>query len=347
MDNADLSPRAERRKARSRTAAGGWPPSTGSGQALDKLGVTSVEFAALAAAVDDERVRLGSSGPRVRAEARRLVLEEIWCSARLAGSGLELDEVVALVERGIAAGERRLEDYVLVADYAAAAQFAAEAALPGRKQSYLRLEEVVQLHALAARREPAAHPGAWRSTTVAAFPSGMVAPPAWLVPRQMNAFVERVASGPPPQTHPLLWVADAHERFSRIHPFAKANGRVARLLANLLLRRVELPPFAVRGRTAERYLAALRRADSRDPWPLATVLARAVLASLRRLVAASEGPAELLPLAAFAAGAARARLYKAAQRGRLRSVRRGGQLLTSAPWIAEYEASRVSRRSAR
>ena len=285
--------------------------------------------------------------PRDHGYAPRLVLEEIWCSARLAGSGLELEEVVALVERGVAAGERRLEDYVLAADYAAAAQFVGEAPLPGRKQSHLRLEEIVQLHALAARREPAAHPGAWRTTTVAPFPSGMVPPPAWLVPRQMNAFVERVASGPPPQTHSLLWVADAHERFSRIHPFAKANGRVARLLVNLLLRRVELPPFAVRGRAAERYLAALRRADSRDPWPLATAIARAVLASLRRLVAASDPAGDLHPLAAFAAGAARARLYKAAQRGRLRSVRRGGALLTSAPWIAEYEASRVSRRSAR
>jgi Fic family protein len=307
-----------------------------------------VGFSALAAVVDDERSRLGSAGgPRSRDEVRRLALEEVWCSARLAGAGLELAEVAAIVERGVAIGERRLEEYVLVADYAAAARFAAEAPFPGRRQSHLRLEEVVQLHALAARREPAAHPGAWRSTTVAPFPSGMVAPPAWLVPRQMSAFVERVASGPPPQTHSLRWVADAHERFSRIHPFAKGNGRVGRLLTNLLLRRVELPLFAVRGRAAERYLAALRRADSRDPWPLATALARAVLASLSRLVAASEGPGELRPLATFAGGAARARLYKAAQRGRLRSVRRGGQLLTSAAWIADYEASRDSRRNAR
>ena len=84
-------------------------------------------FAGLTAAVDDERRRLGPGGPRVRAETRRLALEEIWCSARLAGARFGYDEAVALVERGIAVGERRLEEYILAADYAAAARYAAGA----------------------------------------------------------------------------------------------------------------------------------------------------------------------------------------------------------------------------
>jgi len=303
-------------------------------------------FARVAAAVDQERGGLRSTGTGQSPVARALALEEIWCSSLLAGAKLTPDEVAALVEGGIALGGRRLEEYVLVADYAAAAAFVAGAPLPGRRQNHLRLEEIVQLHVLATRREPEAHPGAWRSLTVAAFPSGMVPPPAWLVPRETSAFVERVGLGPPPNVHPLLWVADAHERFSRIQPFARGNGRVARLLTNLVLRRVGLPPFAVRGRAAERYLAALRRADSHDPWPLATALARAVLRNVRRLVAANEADADLRSLASFARGAARARLYKAAQRGRLRSVRSGGALLTSAMWIEDYEASHAGRRSA-
>lgn len=303
-------------------------------------------FATVAAAVDQERGRLRPPAARQSVTARALALEEIWCSCRLAGAGLTLDEVAALVERGIVLGGRRLEEYVLVADYAGAAAFVGAAPLPGRRQTYLRLEELVQLHATATGREPEAHPGAWRTLTVAAFPSGMVPPPAWLVPRETGAFVERVGLGPPPDVHPLLWVADAHERFSRIQPFARGNGRVARLLTNLLLRRVGLPPFAVRGRAAERYLVALRRADSHDPWPLATALARAVLGSVRRLIAANDADSDLRSLASFAGGATRARLYKAAQRGRLRSVRSGGALLTSAAWIADYEASQTGRRNA-
>ena len=212
-----------------------------------------------------------------------------------------------------------------------------------RRRSFLRLEEIVTLHSLAARREPEALPGTWRQTTAPAFASGSVPPPAWLVPRDMAAFAERVGVGPQGGRHPIAWVAETHERFARIRPFTKANGRVNRLLSNLLLRRVGLPPFAARGRTAERYLAALKRADSRDPWPLAIVFARAVLESLLRLTAANGGDTDLRPLAAFASGAERAALYKASQRGRLRTVRRGGALLTSTAWIAEYEGSRSSR----
>lgn len=314
-------------------------------------------FLRIGAAVDEEASLLraaagrvvpkhpGQNGPGsgpggVEGEYRRLLLEEIWASAVLAGSTLDLDETATLVERGIATGEHRLDTYVLVADYAAAARFVAEAPPPGRKRTYLRVEEIVTLQALATRREPQAQPGAWRTTTAPPLLSGVVPPPAWQISREVAAFVERYSLGPGPQTHPLAWVAGAHQRFARIHPFAKGNGRAVRLLTNLLLARLDLPPFAVRGRVADRYLAALRRADSRDPWPLAAAFAGAVLRSLRRLVAASEPNPELRSVARFATGAARAALYKAAQRGRLRTVRRGGTLCTTAAWIAEYEASR-------
>jgi Fic family protein len=306
-------------------------------------------FLRLAAAVNEESTFLSAAGrsPGLDAELRKLGLEEIWASTLIAGSTLSFEETTTLVERGVATGDHTLEYYVLVSDYAAAARFVSAAPPPGRRNVFLRLEEIVTLHALAARREPEAHPGAWRTTTARALPSGVVPPPAWLVPRELSAFVEREALGPGAQTEPLAWVAGAHQRFARIHPFERANGRVVRLLTNLLLARLGLPPFAVRGRAAARYLAALRRADSRDPWPLAATFAGAVLSSLRRLVAAGESNAELRSVAEFATGPRRAALYKAAQRGRLRTVRRAGTLYTSGPWIAEYEASRGARRRPR
>jgi hypothetical protein len=300
-------------------------------------------FEALTAAVDTERARFASLRSRAAVETATLLVEEIWSSTLLAGSRLGLAEVGALVNRGVAAGEFPLDDYVIVADYAAAIRYVAAAPLPGPHRSFLRLDEIVALHGLVAHREPAALPGEWRRTTATPFPSGVVPTPAWLVPRDMAAFAERTALGPQGGQHPIAWVAEIHERFARIHPFTKANGRVDRLLANLLLRRVGLPPFAVRGRAAERYLAALKSADSRDPWPLAVVFARALLESLTRLTAIAEPGDELRPLATFASGPERAALYKASQRGRLRTVRRGGALLTSAGWIAEYEGSRLQR----
>jgi Fic family protein len=137
---------------------------------------------------------------------------------------------------------------------------------------------------------------------------------------------------------PVLFVARAHEAFTRIHPFTVGNGRVARLLANLMLRRLGLAPFIVGPSDVARYRKALFRADSGDIWPLATAIGRSVLASLTRLEAAAK-PSELRALSSFARGAAREALYKAFQRDRLRAIRRGRALFTTRQWIDEYRNS--------
>ncbi|MBD5605887.1 MAG: Fic family protein, partial [Candidatus Eremiobacteraeota bacterium] len=147
-----------------------------------------------------------------------------------------------------------------------------------------------------------------------------------------------VSTGPAAGTHRIAWAADAHARFTRIHPFQTANGRAARLITNLLLRRAGLPSLVVRRADVARYGAALRDADSRDVWPLALFIGRSVLEGTARLLAEREDDDDLRAVSTFAEGARRAALYKAAQRGRLRTVRRAGQLLTRAAWIAEYDA---------
>lgn len=301
-------------------------------------------FAAIAEAVEFERLRVAAlGGGPIAAQTATLAAEEIRSSIGLAGVALRPVELRELLERGNAIGGRPLAWYVIAADYADAARYVARSAGVGPRQTYLRLGEIVELHARATRRTPDAHPGAWRTVTFAAFPSGMVPPPAWIVPRDIATYADRIALGPPDRESALRWLAEAHERFERIHPFTAGNGRVGRLVLNLLLRRCGYPPFVVRDRDAVAYASALRRADTRDPWPLATLLARSVLASLTRLWASDHGDAELAELSTFADGADREALYKAAQRGRLRIVRRSGAILTTRAWIDAYRASRFAR----
>jgi hypothetical protein len=162
----------------------------------------------------------------------------------------------------------------------------------------------------------------------------------------MARFVQVFAAGPGSEA-PIVWTARALERFDRIRPFAGANGRTGRLVGNLLLRRVGLPPFSVKPRDARRYIASLERADRGDPWPLAGLIGRSVLAGLQRLGGASGPAAEgaWIAVAALAAEGGRDGLYKAIQRGRLRVVRRGRALFTTEAWLREYrESLRGARR---
>jgi len=302
-------------------------------------------FSALADSIESDRARLAAlpAHPARAREAAELVFEEIRASCRLAGADLSPGHLRGLIERGIAGGEYPLRAYLVAKGYADAALSVAAAAPPRPGRPFLRVEEIGELHARATHLQPDAAPGTWRTTTFAPFRGGMVPPPFWLVPREVAALADRFAPGPPPGIPTVAWVAEAHERFERIHPFSTGNGRVGRLLANLLLRKCGLPPFLVRLRDAERYLAALRRADSRDPLPLATIIGRSMRAALARLIAAGSNEARdaLLQLTELAPRAEREALYKAAQRGRLQTVRRHGKLYATRAWLDEYRETKT------
>jgi len=301
-----------------------------------------VRFANLDDAIRGERERLAGlgAGAASRRELAVLDFEEIHASCRQAGCTFDEHVLKSLLDRGLALGERPLREYLIAVGYAEAARFV-QAAEPARAgHPLLRQDDIVELHARAMRLQPEARPGAWRATTMPALASGMVPPPFWLVPREIAAFVDRFGMGVPERMSPISFVAEAHERFARIHPFSAGNGRVARLVTNLLLRKLGYPPFILRPRERGPYRAALARADARDPWPLATLIARSVLAGLSRLVAATGAASALRPLTEFARAGRRDALYKAAQRQRLRSVRKGRALLTTDTWVDEYLAER-------
>ena len=61
--------------------------------------------------------------------------------------------------------------------------------------------------------------------------------------------------------HPIITAATVHYRFVRIHPFDDGNGRMARLLMNLILIRHGYTVAIVQSDHRERYLQELERAD--------------------------------------------------------------------------------------
>ena len=193
----------------------------------------------------------------------------------------------------------------------------------------------MELHHRAMRRTGPS-PGTWRERNVAALPDGLVPPPHWLVPREVAAFVDRFSSGPPPGTSPLVWAAAAHARVLRIQPFDGGNGRVARLVGGCYSGAsvCRMPPLC--NAVPRAIVAQWRLRRSGDVVPLAELTAEALHESFARVLAASE-PEALRPLRELAQPDRLPALVKAAQRGRLRVVRRGTRFYTTPAWLAEYE----------
>jgi fido (protein-threonine AMPylation protein) len=314
----------------------------------------------LALAVEELRTRLGGLPSPEEAEG---IWTEIWHnethnSTALEGNTLVRREVEVLLNEGRAVGDKELKEYLEVKGYADAAKWVYGQALgPERWTSgkLLTLTEVRQVHRLAMMPvwEVAPHPdaldaespGNWRQHDIRPFSQGMTPPEHPQVPALMRDWVDEAGSllrdpGPIAEA-----IARHHAAFERIHPFLDGNGRVGRLLTNLILVRLGYPPAIIQKRDRERYLDALARADRGDPGPLGELVARAVLDNLTRFVLpAVAGPAKLVPLEALATKELSViALRNAARRGRLKAIRASdGSWRSSKQWVDEYGKSRYA-----
>jgi Fic/DOC family len=175
-------------------------------------------------------------------------------------------------------------------------------------------------------------------------------PPSWPeVPALVNDWLALVNAGPTDGEHALIHLARVHAAFERIHPFRDGNGRVGRLVLNLLLVRQGFAPAIIRKRDRGAYLKGLRKADAGDHGSLDELLARAVKESLDRFMLLNPaGPVRLLPLSALARPGVTVRaLREAAIRGRLKAVREtNGRWVSSKKWVDTYLSSRSRGRPA-
>lgn len=285
--------------------------------------------------------------------------EEAHHSTAIEGNTLVLKEVERLLAEGKAVGSKELVEYLEVEGYAKGAQWvytqAVETSRAWSGAERISLTELRQIHRLVV--EPAwlhsppeglherEGPGSFRQHDIRPFTGGMTPPSFPEVPALVTDWLRDANRGPADGQHPMLFVADVHARFERIHPFRDGNGRVGRLATNLLLVRHGYPPAVIHKRDRTRYLNALRRADRDDPGPLAEMFARSVTNGIYRFLLPSlAGPHRLVPLRSLADGELSGNaLAVAAKRGRLRAVRRTDQWYSSRQWVEEYKQRRYQR----
>ena len=89
--------------------------------------------------------------------------------------------------------------------------------------------------------------------------------------------------------HPVVVAALFHHKFVSIHPFDDGNGRLSRLLMNLILMQKGYPPVVIKMDDRQNYYSLLSRADANDNWSFVEYIAERLLNSLQLFLKAAMG----------------------------------------------------------
>jgi cell filamentation protein, protein adenylyltransferase len=289
--------------------------------------------------------------------------EETHHSTAMEGNTLVLRQVKVLLEEGRAVGNKDLREYLEIEGYGDAAKWVYANAVrrhfgEDTGAALVTVGELRKIHKLVMepvwsrfpddQAQPAEGPGGFRSREIEPLRPGLPVAPWVHVRPRLDDWIAAVQAGPEEGEHFLCYLARMHAGFERLHPFRDGNGRVGRLVTNLLLVRASAPPAIINKTVRTPYLRALARADDGDPGPLSELLARAVRTSVEKhILPALAGPSRLVPLGSLETRKlSRGALLSAAKRERLQTVRLGDQYYSSRRWVQQYASSRHQGRRA-
>jgi Fic family protein len=220
-----------------------------------------------------------------------LRLLETYHSNAIEGNTLSLYETQMVLEYGITVDGHPLREYLEATNHAEAFD-----ALPMLVTQPITVETVQQLHRLVMDKiDP--HAGELRTVQVYIRGANFTPPPAKDVPAYIAQWVDWLTSGSALRYDPVVRAAIAHHDFEAIHPYTDGNGRVGRLLLNLMLMQEGYPPALVLREWRPRYIQALQEAHYGNYTPLIDLVGLAVERALDLyLEACVESNAHLLSM---------------------------------------------------
>ena len=194
-------------------------------------------------------------------------------STAIEGNTLTQSETQIVIEKGITIGGKSVREHLEVIGHKEALDFVIELA---SDQAHLGEREIREIHSLVMKGQANGDSGRYRTLDVKAAGTDYVYPSHLKVPELMAEFV--AWAGTPTEVHPVDFAAEAHLRFVTIHPFRDGNGRVGRLLLNLMLLRKGYPIAVLPVTQRAEYIGALEVAQSGGGHEMLDHLVRASVA---------------------------------------------------------------------
>ena len=199
-------------------------------------------------------------------------------SNAIEGSALTERETALVLEKGLTIGGKSLRDHLEAHGHQKAIEWIEIFAQKQNKP--ISEKDILELHRIVFYKVDETWAGKYRALNVQIAGTKNVFPSFFNVPELMSKFITWLNSLQARQLSTVERAAEAHYRLVNIHPFVDGNGRVTRLLMNLILLQQGFPIAIITNEKREQYLASLERADQGNFLPFNRLIIEAVSNSL-------------------------------------------------------------------
>lgn len=208
----------------------------------------------------------------------QFAIEMTYNSNAIEGNTLTLQETAWVIQDGLTIKGKPMKDHLEARDHYNALTYLYELIEHDAQQTISEML-IRTIHQLVVRETEQQTAGAYRTGNVLITGANHTPPNVSAVPGAMRDLIEWMRRNQK-KIHPVEFAAIVHHKLVNIHPFFDGNGRVARVVMNLLLLREGYPLAIVLKNDRKKYYQSLAKADAGDIRPFVQFIAQAVERSL-------------------------------------------------------------------
>jgi excisionase family DNA binding protein len=216
----------------------------------------------------------------------KIEVEYTYNSNAIEGNTLTLRETQMVIRQGLTVGGKSLSEHLEAKNHPKAITYIEDLAKQKSIEKTIREPVILEIHDLifSGILENA---GNYRNCQVYIEGCDYMPPPACEVPKLMTGLLDWLNKNPE-ELRPIELAAVFQHKLVSIHPFDDGNGRVGRLLTNLILINHGYPLTVIRRVDRKKYYDTLHKADTNDLKPFTNFIARCVEQSLDIYLSAIE-----------------------------------------------------------
>ena len=276
-------------------------------------------------------------------------IEMTYNSNAIEGNSLTLKETYLVISEGMTVKNKPLKDHLEAKDHYEALEFVMDL-VEHHKPQTLSEQLIRTLHQIVVRDTEKEWAGRYRNSNVMITGASHQPPEAMVVPKKMAGLVHWFRNHHT-TLHPVELAALMHHKLVHIHPFFDGNGRVGRILMNVILMREGYPLAVILKNDRKKYYDSLAKSDREDYTALVRFVAQSVERSLELylhvLRPATKKGERFLSLHDISSKTPYSAKYLnlLVRQGKLEAHKEGRNWLTSLEAIHRYMQSRKRKRT--